>query len=108
MDQLKLLKHELTDMKNVYIEKQRESKSWDTKVQVLAEMKNEMKKKEGDSGDIVVLQKEIHRMRVKQKNNKSIGLFLRNYLTLNTHIKQLYLIIFFFYFFIKQNNINVF
>lgn len=69
MDQLKLLKHEVTDMKNVYIEKQRESKSWDTKVQVLVEMKNEMKKKEGDSGDIVVLQKEIHRMRVKQKNN---------------------------------------
>lgn len=52
-------------MKNVYIEKQRESKSWDTKVQLLIEMKKEIKKKDGDLGDIDNMKKEIHRMQVK-------------------------------------------
>lgn len=49
----------------VYAEKQRENKSWDTKVQLLVEMKKEIKKKEGDSGDIEVMKNEIHRMQVK-------------------------------------------
>lgn len=64
MDRLKLLKNELNDMKNVYIEKQRESKSWDTKVQSLVEMKKEIKQKEGDFGDIDAMKNEIHRMQV--------------------------------------------
>lgn len=63
-DKLKLLKNELNEIKNVYIEKQRESKSWETKIQLLVEMKNEMKNKEGDLGDIDAMKKEIHRMQV--------------------------------------------
>lgn len=65
MDQLKLLKNELNELKNVYIEKQRESKSWDTKLLLLVEMKKEIKNKEGDLGDIDIMKNEIHRMQVK-------------------------------------------
>lgn len=64
MERLKLLKNELHEIKNVYIEKQRESKSWDSKMQSLVEMKKETKNKEGDAGHIYVLKKEIHRMQV--------------------------------------------
>lgn len=66
MDQLKLLKNELNELQNVYIEKQCESKSWDTKVRLLVEMKKEMKNKEGDLGDINAMKNEIHRMQVNQ------------------------------------------
>lgn len=52
-------------MKNVYIKKQRESRSWDTKVQLLLDMKTEMKKKDGDLDDIETMKKGIHRMNVK-------------------------------------------
>lgn len=65
MDRLKNLKNELNEIKMVFAEKQRENKSWDTKVQQLVEMKKEIKKKEGDSGDIEVMKNEIHRMQVK-------------------------------------------
>lgn len=65
MDQLKVFKNELNEVKNIYIEKQRENRSWDTKVQLLVEMKKEMKKKEGDFGDIDSMKNEIHRMQVK-------------------------------------------
>jgi len=65
MDQLKLLKNELNELKNVYMEKQRESKSWDTKLLLLVEMKKEIKNKEGDLGDIDIMKNEIHRMQVK-------------------------------------------
>lgn len=66
MDELKCLKNKVDDIKNVFIEKQRESKSWDTKVQLLVEMKKEIQKKEGDFGDIDAMKNEIHRMQVKQ------------------------------------------
>lgn len=82
MDRLKLLKNELNDIKNVYIEKQRESKSWDTKVQSLVEMKKEIKQKEGDSGDIDAMKNEIHRMQVKQQYN-----ILEYFTTLFTSLK---------------------
>lgn len=65
MDQLKHLKNELNEIKSMYIEKQRESNSWNTKVQFLIEIKKEMKNKEGDLGDIEAMKNEIHRMQVK-------------------------------------------
>jgi len=65
MDQLKLLKNELNELKNVYMEKQCESKSWDTKLLLLVEIKKEIKNKEGDLGDIDIMKNEIHRMQVK-------------------------------------------
>lgn len=65
MDQLNLLKNELNELKNVYMEKQRESKSWDKKLILLIEMKKEIKNKEGDLGDIDIMKNEIHRMQVK-------------------------------------------
>lgn len=61
MDHLKSLKNELNEMKNVFIEKRRESKSWDNKVKLLLEIK----KKEGDFSDIDVMKNEIHRMQVE-------------------------------------------
>lgn len=64
MERLKLFKNELNEMKIEYVEKQRESNSWHTKVQLLVEMKNEMKKKDGDLNDIDIMKKEIHRMNV--------------------------------------------
>jgi len=64
MDHLKLLKNELSEMKKTYIEKQRESKSWDAKVQSLVEIKTELKNKQGIFGDIDATQKEIHKMHV--------------------------------------------
>jgi len=64
IDLLKLLKNELNEIKKTYIEKQRESKSWDAKVQSLVEMKTELKNKQGIFGDIGVIQKEIHIMQV--------------------------------------------
>lgn len=64
-DQLKLLKNELSDLKNMCVEKQRESKSWDTKVHLLIEMKKEILQKDGDLGDIDAMKNEIHRMQVK-------------------------------------------
>jgi len=64
IDLLKLLKNELNEIKKTYIEKQRESKSWDAKVQSLVEMKTELKNKQGIFGDIGVIQKEIHKMQV--------------------------------------------
>jgi len=64
MDHLKLLKNELDEIKKTYIEKQRESKSWDTKVQSLVEMKTDLKNKQGIFGDINAMQKEIHKMQV--------------------------------------------
>jgi len=51
-------------MKKTYIEKQRESKSWDAKVQSLVEIKTELKNKQGIFGDIDATQKEIHKMQV--------------------------------------------
>lgn len=65
MDQLKLLKTELDELKNVYKEKQREKISWDTKLLLLVEMKKEIRNKEGDLGDIDIMKNEIHRMQVK-------------------------------------------
>lgn len=65
MDRLKILKNDLNEIKHVYIEKQRESKSWDSKIQLLVEIKKEMKNKEGDVGDIDAMKNEIHRMQVK-------------------------------------------
>lgn len=59
------MKNELNEMKNVYAEKQRESYSWETKVQSLVKIKKEMKSKDGDFGDIEAKKKEIHRMEVK-------------------------------------------
>jgi len=59
-----MLKNELNEIKKTYIEKQRESKSWDAKVQSLVEMKIELKNKQGIFGDIDVIQKEIHKMQV--------------------------------------------
>lgn len=70
MDELKCLKNKVDDIRNMFIEKQRESKSWDTKVQLLVEMKKEIKKKEGDFGDIDAMKNEIHRMQVKKILNK--------------------------------------
>lgn len=60
-----MLKNELNEIKNVYIEKHRESKSWESKIQLLVEIKKEMKNKEGDVGDIDAMKNEIHRMQVK-------------------------------------------
>jgi len=65
MDQLKILKNELNELKNVYMEKQRERNSWDTKLLLLVEIKKEIKNKEGDLGDIDIMKNEIHRMQVK-------------------------------------------
>eukprot|EP00102_Acyrthosiphon_pisum_P020925 XP_016658135.1 PREDICTED: coiled-coil domain-containing protein 40 [Acyrthosiphon pisum] len=72
MDQLKLLKNELNELKNVYMEKQRESKSWDTKLLLLVEMKKEIKNKEGDLGDIDIMKNEIHRMQIRECQLKKI------------------------------------
>jgi len=60
MDHLKSLKNDLNEIKNVYIEKRRESKSWDRKVKLLIEMK-----KKEDFSDIDAMKNEIHRMQVK-------------------------------------------
>jgi len=60
MDYLKSLKNDLNEIKQVYIEKQRESKSWDTKVKLLIEIK-----KKEDFSDINAMKNEIHRMQVK-------------------------------------------
>lgn len=65
LDKLKVLKNELDELKNVFVEKQRESKSWITKVHLLSEMKKSIKRKEGDSGDIHAIKCEIHRAQVK-------------------------------------------
>jgi hypothetical protein len=64
MDHLTFLKNELNEMKKTYIEKQRESKSWDIKLQSLVEIKTELKNKQGVFGDIDATQKEIHKMQV--------------------------------------------
>ncbi|XP_025204479.1 coiled-coil domain-containing protein 40-like [Melanaphis sacchari] len=72
IDQLKLLKNELNELKNVYMEKQYESKSWDTKLQLLIEIKNEIKNKEGDLGDIDIMKNEIHRMQIRESQLKKI------------------------------------
>lgn len=58
------MKNELNEIKTVCAEKQRESLSWETKVQTLVEIKNEIKFKDGDLGDIEDKKKEIHRMQV--------------------------------------------
>jgi hypothetical protein len=58
------LKNDLNEIKNTYNEKQLESKSWDAKVQLLVDIKNEIKNKEGDLGDIDAMKHEIHRMQV--------------------------------------------
>lgn len=68
-DNLKLLKIELNEIKKTYIEKQRESKFWDAKVQSLAEIKSELKNKQGIFGDINDSQKEIHKMQVCNSYN---------------------------------------
>ncbi|VVC24084.1 Hypothetical protein CINCED_3A023271 [Cinara cedri] len=70
MTRLKSLKNELGDMKNAYAEKLRESRSWDSKVQSIIEMKKEIQKKEGDSGDIDVIKNEIHRMQIRESQLK--------------------------------------
>lgn len=67
VDYLKLLKTELNEIKKTYIAKQRESKSWDAKVQSLVEMKTELKNKQGIFGDIDAIQKEIHKMLVSNR-----------------------------------------
>ncbi|XP_060873754.1 interaptin-like [Metopolophium dirhodum] len=72
IDLLKLLKNELNEIKKTYIEKQRESKSWDAKVQSLVEMKTELKKKQGIFGDIDVIQKEIHKMQMTESRLKKM------------------------------------
>ncbi|KAE9542832.1 hypothetical protein AGLY_002743 [Aphis glycines] len=72
IDQLKLLKNELNELKNVYVEKQCESKSWDTKLQLLIEIKKEIKNKEGDLGDIDIMKNEIHRMQIRESQLKKI------------------------------------
>ncbi|XP_022161075.1 kinetochore protein SLK19-like [Myzus persicae] len=72
MDQLKLLKNELNELKNVYMEKQCESKSWDTKLLLLIEIKKEIKNKEGDLGDIDIMKNEIHRMQIRECQLKKI------------------------------------
>lgn len=59
-----MLKNDLNEIKNTYIEKQREIKSWDKKIQSLVDMKKEIKNKEGDLGDIDDMKNEIHRMQV--------------------------------------------
>lgn len=64
MDRLKGLKNECDELKNLLIQKQRESKSWSTKVHMLSEMKKSIKKKEGDLGDIAAIKIEIHRSQV--------------------------------------------
>lgn len=64
IDRLKVLKNEFDELKNVLVEKQRESKSWNTKVHMLSEMKKSIKKREGDSGDIDAIKIEIHRVQV--------------------------------------------
>lgn len=65
MDELKDLKNELNDINNEYFDKRREYKSWDYKMKLLVQIKTEMKKKVGDSGDIEVIKLETHRMQVK-------------------------------------------
>ncbi|XP_060851664.1 coiled-coil domain-containing protein 40-like [Rhopalosiphum padi] len=72
MDHLKFLKNELNEMKKTYIEKQRESKSWDIKVQSLVEIKTELKNKQGVFGDIDATQKEIHKMQIIESRLKKI------------------------------------
>lgn len=64
MDQLKSHKNELSEIKNIYIEKERENKSWDSKIKLLIEMKKEIQQKDGDLGDIDAMKNEIHRMQV--------------------------------------------
>lgn len=64
MEKLKAIKNEYDELKNVLVEKQRESKSWSNKVHMLSEMKKSIKKREGDSGDIDALKSEIHRTQV--------------------------------------------
>jgi len=59
MDNLKLLKNDLNEIKNIYTEKRRESKSWDSKIKLLIEMK-----KNEDFSDIDAMKNEIHRMQV--------------------------------------------
>lgn len=59
-----MLKNDLNEIKNTYNEKQLESKSWDAKVQLLIDIKKEIKNKEGDLGDIDAMKNEIHRMQV--------------------------------------------
>ncbi|CAH1737113.1 unnamed protein product [Aphis gossypii] len=72
MDHLKSLQNELNEIKKTYIEKQRESKSWDAKVQSLIEIKTELKNKQGIFGDIDATQKEIHKMQIIEGRLKKI------------------------------------
>ncbi|KAL4090962.1 hypothetical protein QTP88_025714 [Uroleucon formosanum] len=71
-DLLKLLKNEFNEIKKTYIEKQRESKSWDAKVQSLVEMKTELKNKQGIYGDIDAIQKEIHKKQIMESRLKKM------------------------------------
>jgi hypothetical protein len=64
VNQLKLLKNELNEIKNLCAEKERESLSWETKVQTLVEYKNKIKLKDSDLSYIETKKKEIHRMQV--------------------------------------------
>jgi len=58
------LKNELDEMKNAYNQKVLESNSWDSKLQLLTEMKNEKKIGEGDTGDIRAMKNEIRKLQV--------------------------------------------
>ncbi|XP_025205735.1 LOW QUALITY PROTEIN: early endosome antigen 1-like [Melanaphis sacchari] len=72
MDHLKFLKNEVNEMKKTFIEKQRESKSWDVKVQSLVDIKTELKNKQGIFGDIEASQKEIHKMQIIESRLKKV------------------------------------
>ncbi|XP_050424677.1 putative leucine-rich repeat-containing protein DDB_G0290503 [Adelges cooleyi] len=69
-DYLKTIKNELDEMRNTYLEKQRENISWDNKIKQIIEMKKEIHQKEGDSGEIDAMKNEIHRMQIRESQLK--------------------------------------
>lgn len=51
-------------MHTVYSEKERENIIWQDKVKQISNMKNEIKQKTGDAGEIELIKKELRQMKV--------------------------------------------
>lgn len=64
VDAFKCLRNELDEMRNAYNKRKLESNSWDSKIQLLTEMKNKKKLGEGDTGDVRAMKNEIHKSQV--------------------------------------------
>jgi len=64
LDAYKFLKDDLEETKNACSQKILERNSWDSKLQLLTDMKNEKKIGEGDTGDIRAMKNEIRKLQV--------------------------------------------